>query len=133
MKQKTRTRFKDARNTVVTTADAVIAAEDRAGAAVLHKTRDEEIELRVVIVVEPRRTSGPVWRGDSGFVGYVGKRAVAVVVEENIATVVGYVKILPTIAVKIRRCRAHPKLPIFPQATPAFSVTSVNVPSPLLR
>ncbi len=48
-------RLEDARDAVVASAHAVVAAEDRAVATVLDEAGDEEIELAVAVVVEPRR------------------------------------------------------------------------------
>ncbi len=48
---------------------------------VLHVVDDEEIELAIVIVVEPCGGGGPVAVvADAGFLGDVGEGAVAVVV-----------------------------------------------------
>src|SRR6185312_9553467 len=111
---KTRARFENARHTVITTTGAIVAAEDRAGAAVLHEAGDEEIEFAVVVVIKPGSAGGPVRRGHAGFVGYVCESAVAVVVKENVGAVVRNVQILPAVAVVIRGSGAHAEVAHLP-------------------
>src|SRR5262249_2262820 len=65
--------------------------EDEAG--------DEEIELRVVVVIEPHGAGGPTRRRDARFLCYVSERAVAVVAIENILTVVRDVEIDVAVAI----------------------------------
>src|SRR5215204_3800907 len=107
VEEKARSRFEHTRHAVIAATDAVIATEDRSGSAVLHKAGDKEIEFAVVVVIEKRRTGRPIGRSDSGLVRNVCKGAVAVVVEKHVGAVVGYVQVLPTIAIVIRRRRAH--------------------------
>ncbi len=54
-----------------------------------------------MIVVAPGGSGGPASEGDSGFLGYVGKGAVVVVVEEAVLAEVGDVDVGPSIVVVV--------------------------------
>src|SRR5688572_3036236 len=111
MEQEAGSRLKHARHAVVATPGTIVAAEDRACGAVLHEARHKQIKFAVVIVIEPRRAGGPVRSPDSSLVGYIRERAVPIIVEENVATVVRDVQILPSVAVKIGCGGAHSEMP----------------------
>ena len=117
-------------NAVVALAVFVIAASLFDFFAEVHETADKKIEAAIVVVVEPDRARGPPGGGDAGFFGHVGESAVAIVVIQNAAAVLRDVQVGEAVTVVIADGHA---LPYPPPATPAFSVTSVNVPSRLLR
>src|SRR5215469_4581985 len=79
--------LKEARNAVVLLAELVVAAGVALAGAVVDETADEEIELAVVIVVEPDCAGGETRRLETGLFGDVGESAVAVVAIENAVAV----------------------------------------------
>ena len=107
MKQVARTGFEDAGHTVVAFSNPIVTAEDCSGAAVLYEAGDKQIQLCVVVVIKPDSAGGPVWRCHAGLISHICKSAIAVVVIENIPSVVCNVKILPTVAVIITRGSSH--------------------------
>src|SRR5690349_12240292 len=102
-----RRRFEKTRHAVVTTLQSRIGAEWILRLVVEDEARYEQIELAVVIEIEPRRAGGPAGCGDTRFFSHVGKRAVAVVAIKNVRAVVGDVKIDITVAVEIGGGDAH--------------------------
>ena len=50
------------RNAVVILAQLVIAAAERGACRIIDKAAHEQIELPVVVVIEPDRAGGPAWR-----------------------------------------------------------------------
>ena len=127
MEERTAQRLEDARDAVVVNVIFIDAAAQ--GFVELHKAADEEIETAIVVVVEPDGAGTPPGQ-HTRFLGDVGKRAVAVVVIENVATVRGDVDVRKTIAVVIANGYSH-SIAIAGYA--GLSVTSVKVPSRLLR
>src|SRR2546425_3776872 len=97
--------LEDARNAVIHLAETIVAATHVL--VVKHETRDKKIELAVVVVIEPDGARRPSRRCDAGFVRDVGKRAVAVIVIENVSSITGHVQINPAITIVITRRRAH--------------------------
>ncbi len=67
----------------------------------------EEVESAVVVVVKPDRAGGPAGGGNAGLCGDVSKCAVAVVVVENAAAVLGHVEVRETVAVVVAHGDAH--------------------------
>src|SRR5260221_6214575 len=88
--------------------DAIVMAAvimDSAGfvefLAEIHEAPYEKIKAAVIVVVKPDGTGSPTGSGDSRFFGYVGKRAVAVVVIKDAAAVLRDIKIRKTVAVVV--------------------------------
>src|SRR6266540_4056116 len=75
-------RFEDAWNAIEFLAQTIVAASRFL--VVVNEAGNEQIELAVFIIVEPDGAGGPSRRRDSGFLGYVCERAVAVVVIEGV-------------------------------------------------
>ena len=91
---------------------------------------DEEVEVAVPVVVEKCAAGVParVRLKKACLLGHVGEGAVAVVAEEGVLAVVADEEIVPAIVVVVAYAEAWPQ----PQrASPAFTVTSVKVPSRL--
>src|SRR5882672_3121960 len=101
--------FEQARHTVITPAQRLVGAENIQRLFVKNKTRDKEIQLAVVVIIEPDGTGGPAGRPNTGFIRDIGEGAVAVVVIKNIAPVTGYVEIDPAIAIVITGGDTHAK------------------------
>src|SRR5882672_367842 len=99
--------FEQARHTVITSAQRLVGAENIQRLFVKNKTRDKEIQLAVVVIIEPDGTGGPAGRPNTGFIRDIGEGAVAVVVIKNIAPVTGYVEIDPAIAIVITGGDTH--------------------------
>src|SRR5579864_4692411 len=89
----------------------------------------DQVEPAILVIVEPTRACGPAaFIGHSRLGGHVCKCPVAVVVIQNGASVTGHIEIgIPVIVVVARR---HTLAVVAFSPTPAFSVTSVKVPSP---
>ena len=104
-----------ARSRFVVAWDAVIPAVDIISAeyvqclVIVDKAGHEQIQLAVVVIVEPDGAGGPSGCGHTGPVGNVGKSAIAVVVIKNIAPITRDVKIDPAIAVIIGSSYSHAK------------------------
>src|ERR1700686_1200548 len=88
--------------------NAISSLRVLAGAAVfalrlgkLHKLADEQIQLAVIVIVEPDRAGGPPRRAHSGFFRDIGESAVTVIVVKNVPAVLGDVDILEAVAVII--------------------------------
>src|SRR5207249_4809292 len=91
-------------------AQAVITTEDRAGAAILHEARDEQIEFAVIVIVEPGRARGPARRGHARFVSSIGESTVAVIVIEDVPSIAGHIEVHPAITVVISSRGTHAKI-----------------------
>ena len=68
---------------------------------------DHQIHEAIAIVIAERRARGPAAVRDAGFRGHIGKRAVAIIVIENISTQAGDVEIGPAVVVIIAHRSAH--------------------------
>ena len=86
---------------------------------VFSELRHKQIWKAVVVVVSPDAAQPEPRSGHSGFVGHVGKRAVAIVLVERIANIdsasipvarIHKVDVGPSIAVKIRNANTRPEL-----------------------
>src|SRR5207237_8733225 len=91
-------RIVDGRDAIRALASQFVAAELEFVFAVTHKTTDEQIQTSVIVVVKPDRTRCPARSGDARLRGYIGERAVAVIVIENALWILGEVKIRKTIS-----------------------------------
>ena len=69
---------------------------------------DEEIELAVVVVVEPHGAGGKSGIGDAGFGGHIGKLAVAQIAEEMIRSEGGDVDVVVAVVVVVADGAAQP-------------------------
>src|SRR2546426_8309616 len=87
MKQEAVRRFEDARDAVIVPSQLVVAAGELA--RVIHKAADKQVQPTVVIVVKPYRARSPARQSQSGLIGHVGERSVAVVVVQNATSVSG--------------------------------------------
>src|SRR5439155_7651516 len=72
-----------------------------------HVAGHKKIEMAVVIVVEEARGNRPASSCNACFCGYVRERSVAIVVVQNIFSVVGYEKIGKTVVVIVGDSHAH--------------------------
>src|SRR4030095_15206979 len=68
---------------------------------------DEQIERAITVIVEEHGSSGPAGGGDTGFVRYVYKRAIAAIAVEDVATVVRDVEVRVAVVVEIACSDAH--------------------------
>ncbi len=75
------------RDAVVTPAQGFIGTQNVQRLLVNDKTGDEQIQLAVIVVVEPNCASGPARRSDAGVVGYIGEGAITIVVIKDIAAI----------------------------------------------
>src|SRR4051812_8105600 len=80
---------------VLQSADLIFGAVER------YKLTDKQIELAVVVVVEPHGARRPAWRRNTGLLCDVGESAIAVVVIENAAPVLGNIKIWEAVAIVV--------------------------------
>src|SRR5262249_54128346 len=92
---------------VVALFGSFIAAELVFGFIELDKAADKEIELAVVVVVEPNRARCPPGSRNSSFFRDVSECAVAVVAVENAAAVLRDVEVGKSVAVVIANGDAH--------------------------
>ena len=67
----------------------------------LHKLADEQIQPPIVVVVKPDRAGGPSRRGYAGFLGHIGKGAIAVVVIQDASAVLRNVQIRKAVAIVV--------------------------------
>src|SRR5579863_9929612 len=72
-----------------------------------HVAGDEEVEMAVVIVIEEARRTAPASGFDARFGGYVGEGAVAIIVVEDIFSVVRDVEVGEAIVIVISDSDAH--------------------------
>ena len=73
----------------------------------LSELTDEKIEAAIIVIVEPDRAGAPSPRSDPGFIRHVGKRAVTVIVIENVVTYLRDVEIGKAIAVIVTHGNSH--------------------------
>jgi hypothetical protein len=132
VEQQARRWFEHARNAVKVPAQLVVAAREVLLRSVIDETACEQVQPPVVVIIEPDGAGGPValerLGAQTGFLAHVGERAVAVIAIQNRPSVGGDEHIWETVVVVVANRNAHPECAA---ATPAFSVTSVNVPSRL--
>ena len=100
-------RFEKARDTIVTAAQPLISAQNIQRLFVYNEAGDKQIELAIVVIVEPDGACGPAGRGNAGFISHISEGAIAVVVIENIAAITRDIEINPTIAIVIAGGDAH--------------------------
>src|SRR2546425_4024729 len=94
-------RLEKARDAIITPAQSLIGAKNVQGLFVNDEAGDEEVQLAIVVIVEPEGACGPAGRGDAGFITHIGERAVAVIVIKNIPAITRDIEINPTIAIVI--------------------------------
>jgi hypothetical protein len=111
VEEKARGRLKDPRDAIVVSANAVIAAEDMLVEAVLDETANEQIEITIVIIVEPNSAGRPTRAGEPGFFSYVGKSTIAIIVVENALAVGSDKDIGKPVVVIIADSDPHAKSP----------------------
>ena len=86
----------------------LVAAKCVFGLREIAEAADEEIELAIVVVVEPDGATTPAGRRHAGLVRHVGESAIAIVVIENAARVLGHVQVGQAIAVVVAHRHPHP-------------------------
>src|SRR5438132_14176717 len=97
----TRARLEQAWDTIITPTQSLISAKDVQRLLVNYKAGDEQVQLAVVVIVEPDGASRPAGRGDAGFLSRISERAITVIMIKNIAAITRDIEINPTIAVVI--------------------------------
>ena len=107
MEQPARHGIVNARNAVVT-AGLLIAAKFVLGLVEIDEAADKEVQLAVIVVVEPDRARSPSGSGKACFASDVGKRAVAIIMIKNDAVILGDKKIGETVAVVVPDGNSHP-------------------------
>src|SRR5262249_45434017 len=100
-------RLEKSRDAVIMLAEAVIAAGPVLGWRVVHKAADKQIELAVVVVIEPDRASREPRCLQASTFRDVGKRAVAIVAIQNAVPVRSDEDVRPTIVVVIANSHTH--------------------------
>ena len=88
-------------------ADLVAAAFELFDAGVVDEAADEEVELAIIVVIEPDGAGGPAWSGEPGFFGDVSERAVLVVFVQDAFAVGGDEQVRPAVVVVIPDGDAH--------------------------
>src|SRR5215831_3982801 len=78
-------------------------------ARVIDELRDEQIQLPVIVEVEPHRACGPSRRTDSASQGYIGEGPVAAVVIQDTFLVAGEQQVLVAITVVVGTATPIPK------------------------
>ena len=73
----------------------------------LHIPVDDQVEQAVVVQINPCRRARPAAAAHAGLIGYIGKRAVAVVVIQLVAAVAGNEHIFVAIVVVVGDSYAH--------------------------
>src|SRR3954468_24715422 len=79
--------------------------------SVIDEAAEEEIELAIVIVIEPYGAGGPTRGEEAGLAGDVGEGAVAVIAVEDAIAVGGDEDIGPTVVIVVTDGHAHPEGP----------------------
>ena len=91
MEQPAASRFIRIRYAIVALASVLVAAKFVFGLVEIHETTHEEIQLPIIVVVEPHRTGCPARSRYTGLFGHVRERSVAIVAIENAAPVLAHV------------------------------------------
>jgi len=99
--------LEDSRHAVIVVADLVAAAFELFDAGVVDEAADEEVELAIIVVIEPDGAGGPAWSGEPGFFGDVSERAVLVVFVQDAFAVGGDEQVRPAVVVVIPDGDAH--------------------------
>ncbi len=71
------------------------------GLGELHELADKQVELPVIVIIEPDRARAPARSGDARPFGDIGERTVAVVVIENAAAVLRNVEVGKSISIVV--------------------------------
>src|SRR5258708_6790522 len=100
-------RLVDARNAVVAFAFALVSAKFIFRFIEIDKAANEQVQLAVIVVVEPDRAGGPAGSGDSGLLSHIGERAITIVVVQDAAAVLRDVQIWKAVAIVICDSDAH--------------------------
>jgi hypothetical protein len=72
---------------VIISPDLIVAALQLFDATVIDKAADKQVEIAIVVVVEPDRAGGPAGRADAGFFSDVSERPVVIVLVQSAAAV----------------------------------------------
>src|ERR1051326_3182283 len=67
----------------------------------LHIMRDKQVQLAIIVIVEPHRAGGEAGVGHAGFRGYISKLAVAKIAEKMIAANGGDIDVVKAIIVVV--------------------------------
>src|ERR1700694_3679653 len=95
------------RDAIVTPAQSFIGAENVQRLLINNKAGDEQVQLPVVVIVEPDGASGPARRGEAGLIRRISERAITVVVIKNVAAITRDIEINPAIAIVIAGGDTH--------------------------
>ncbi len=96
----------EARNAISVLAFLARSAGLVQGLGELHKLADEQVQPAIVVVIEPDGAGGPSWRGYAGFLGHIGKSAVAIVVVQDAFAVLRDVQVGEAVAIVVADCHA---------------------------
>ena len=107
VEQPTGHRIVDPRNAVVTFARFRIPAKFIFLLREIHEPADEQIEPTIIVVIEPDCTGTPAGGAHTRLLGDVRKRAIAVVVIQDAAAILGYIKIGEAVPVIITNGDSH--------------------------
>src|SRR5207248_3132816 len=99
--------FEEPRDTVVMLAELILAAVAMRARPIIHKTADEQVELAVVVVVEPDRARSPARSLQAGLSRYIRECAVAIIPVQNAFAVRRHEQVGPAIVVVIAGCHTH--------------------------
>src|SRR5712671_6354624 len=78
---------------------------------VIHETADEEVELAVVIVVEPDGARRPARRSKARLHRYIAERPVSVVLIKDAVAVGGDEEIRIPVVIEVANCNTHTESP----------------------
>src|SRR6266851_833243 len=73
----------------------------------VHKSANEQVELSIVVIVEPDGAGGPAVHCNPGFLRNIGKCAVTIVVIKDASAVLAEEQVWITVAVVVAGCGAH--------------------------
>ena len=107
VEEQTRRRLEQPRNAVVAPTELVVAAETIGRQREIDEAAQKQIELAIVVVVEPDRARGPARGLEPGPLGDVGERTVAVVVIQRALAVRRHEQIGIAVIVVVADCSAH--------------------------
>src|SRR5262249_38670023 len=122
VKEVARSGLEKARHAIVEPASGFVSAQNILRLVILNEARNEQVELPVIVVVEPNRASGPTLHSYSSLLGHVGKRAVTVIMIQRITAVVGDIEVLPPVTVIVGCGHSHAK----PSACDSCSIGHVS-------
>src|SRR5712691_7894545 len=103
----TRPRLEKPWDAIVAAAQTLISAKNVQRLFINYKAGNKQVQLAIVVIVEPNGARGPARCRDAGFISHISERAVTVIVIKNIAAITRDIKVDPTIAIVIARRDAH--------------------------